>query len=221
MEQLHGMKKAPGGHKRIVFCDFDGTITARESLEAVLRTFTPEAYNAMMDRLRAGEVTIRDGVREMVGGIPSRRYPEILSFVKEIPIRPGFEELLDYLEARGIPFIVLSGGLRGMVEARLGPLKARIHRIIAADVDLSGESIRVVSEYESRTELVAKPAVMDRFAAEESIVIGDGITDFQMARHGRVRFARGTLARYLDQEGLDYYPWSDFHDVRAVLEKSI
>lgn len=201
----------------IVFCDFDGTITERESLEAVLRRFNPQNHDAMMARLKAGEVTIRDGVREMVEGIASARYPEILSFVREIPIRPGFEAFLDFLDERGIPFVVLSGGLRGMVEARLGPLVERTHRIISADVDASGPWLAVFSEYESENELVAKARVMETFSFDAAIVIGDGITDFEMARHGSCIFARDSLAAYLDRQGIGYHSWSDFYDVRDKL----
>ncbi len=203
---------------RILFSDFDGTITARESLEAVLKEFASEKYDDMMKRLKSGEVTIREGVREMVEAIPSAKYPEIIRFVTDIPIRPGFESLLDFLEQKGIPFIVLSGGLRGMVEARLGPLLERAYRIIAADVDTSGIHLKVFSDYEMGTELVAKAEVMKAFAADEQIVIGDGITDFQMARHADTVFARDSLAKFLEKSGISYYPWADFFEIRDKLE---
>ncbi len=203
----------------IVFCDFDGTITARESLEEVLKKFNPDAYDTMMARLKNQEVTIRDGVRIMVEGILSSRYPDILAFVRQIPIRPGFDELLDFLDALGIPFVVLSGGLRGMVEARLGPRVSRIHRIIAADIDVGYPYLRVFSNYESETELVAKAEVMKTFSYTKSIVIGDGITDIRMAIHGSLVFARNSLAAHLDQEGIKYRPWSDFFDICDELDK--
>ena len=203
---------------RILFCDFDGTITARESLEAVLKEFAAHKYDDMMKRLKSGEVTIREGVREMVEAIPSAKYPDIIQFVRDIPIRPGFDALLDLLEGRGIPFIVLSGGLRGMVEARLGPLVDRVHRIIAADVDTSDTYLKVYSAWEMGSELVAKAEVMKEFAADERIVIGDGITDFQMARHADTIFARDSLAAFLDEAGMPYYPWTDFFEIREKLE---
>lgn len=207
--------------KRIVFCDFDGTITASESLEAVLHRFNPGAFDAMMARLKAGDVSIRDGVREMLEGIESVHYPEILAFVQQIPIRPGFESLLDFLDTRGVPFVVLSGGLRGMVEARLGPLVGRASRIIAADIDASQSFLRVFSDYESGPELVAKAEVMKTFSFDESIVIGDGITDIEMAKHGSRIFARDSLAAWLDRAGISYQGWSDFFDIRRQLEAQL
>lgn len=204
---------------RILFCDFDGTITAKESLEAVFTTFAPGRWEPVKQKLMAGKLTVRDGVREVMETIPSARYPEMCAFVAGIPIRPGLEEFLDFLEHRHIPFVVLSGGFRGMVEARLGPLKERMHRIYAADVDVSGPFLKVTSAHESDAELVAKAEVMALFSAREKIVVGDGITDFNMARHADVVFARDRLARFLDQSGIAYYPWLDFFDLRDSLNK--
>ncbi len=203
---------------RIVFCDFDGTITSKESLEAVLGSFSPEKFDPVMAALKSGETTVKHGVRELVEDIPSSRYQEILDFVRRIPIRPGFEELLDFLGDRGIRFVVLSGGLMDMVEARLGRLSDKVDAIVAARVDAGGGKLRVFSEHESDTELVAKAKVMKKFAHDESVVIGDGITDIGMVRHGNIVFARGSLADFMQRSGLPFYRWSDFRDVRLKLE---
>jgi 2-hydroxy-3-keto-5-methylthiopentenyl-1-phosphate phosphatase len=206
---------------RILFCDFDGTITAKESLEAVFTTFAPGRWEPVKQKLMAGQLTVRDGVREIMETIPSARYLEICEFVAAIPIRPGLVAFLDFLDERHIPFVVISGGFRGMVEARLGPLKERVYRIFAADVDAGGPFLKVTSAHESDTELVAKAEVMALFSAREKIVVGDGITDFNMARHADLVFARDMLARFLDQSGIAYDPWSDFFDLRDRLNKRI
>lgn len=205
----------------ILFCDFDGTITAKESLEAVFTTFAPGRWEPVKQKLMAGQLSVREGVREIMERIPSARYPEMCAFVAGIPIRPGLEDFLDFLDDRHIPFVVISGGFRGMVEARLGPLKERMHRIFAADLDDSGPFLKVTSDHESDTELVAKAEVMALFPAMKKIAVGDGITDLNMARHADLVFARDMLARFLDKSGIAYHPWTDFFDLRDRLKKLI
>ena len=178
------MDKKDNNMKRVVFCDFDGTITSRESLEAVFKRFAPELYAPIKEKMMALEITIREGVRQVLESIPSARYPEILEYVKSIPIRPGFEQLLDFLDDNAVLFVIVSGGLRGMVDARLGTLVNRAHKIFAADVDIGGEYLKVTSEFEGGSELVAKVEVMNRFDAAQRIVIGDGATDIHMAQAG-------------------------------------
>lgn len=206
-----------GIDKRYVFCDFDGTITATESLEAVFKHFLPGKWEPVKEQLRSGKTTLREGVPKLIESIPSARYPEVLQFVSEIPIRPGFEAFLTFLEDRRIPLVIVSGGIRGMVEAKVGHLKDRIHDIIAVDVDTSGEFLKVDCRYAGGTELVAKSDVLRAFDADCRIVIGDGITDFNMARNADLVFARSALARYLTENGIHYRKWGDFTDIRLQL----
>lgn len=204
---------------RAVFCDFDGTVTSEESFLGMFRRFAPEVYREVGPEMHALRMTIREGVRRIVDSISSARYPEILEYVRTIPIRPGFTELIDYLDAERVPFIVISGGLRGMVESRLGGLAARVHAIHAPDVDTSGERLRVFSDFEREGELMAKAEVIARYAPTESVCIGDGPTDLNMARASDLVFARDGLARFLDHIKKPYLAWNDFFDVRAALRE--
>ena len=106
--------------KRIVFCDFDGTITAEETFVAVLKRFAPDLAAQLIPQMYARQLTLRQGVRQILESIPSSSYPEIIEFTKPQKIRPGFQELLDWLESEKVPIVVISGGLRGMVEVVLG-----------------------------------------------------------------------------------------------------
>lgn len=212
------MNNAQSG-KPYVFCDFDGTITAEESLQAVLEHFLPREWHRMKSKLESGAVTLRDGVREMLESISSDQYPDTLDFVRKIPLRPGFAELLAFLRDRAVPFVVISGGVRGMVEAGLGDLTGQVDEIFAVDVDDSGPFLKVHSGFEGGDELVAKAAVMDRFDADFRVVIGDGMTDYNMARHGDLVFARDRLAGYLSKNRIDHIQWNDFYDIRKTLEK--
>lgn len=203
--------------RRIVFCDFDGTITAEESLEAAFNRFLPGRWPPMKERLLSGKITLREAVRKMLESIPTSDYPKILEFVKTIPVRPGLESLLDFLDAHKIPFIIVSGGLRGMVDSRLGQLIQRAKAVIAVDVDTGGEYLSVRSQYEGGTELVAKADVLCAYDADERIVIGDGFTDLNMAKVADLIFARDSLAGFLDRMGIAFRQWSDFFDIRDQL----
>lgn len=210
--------------KRVVFCDFDGTITAEETFVGMLKEFAPQLSDQLMPLMYARQLTLREGVRQILESIPSARYPEIIEYVHTKPIRPGFVELLDFLDAQSVPFVVVSGGLRCMVETVLSQassgtpsLLERVAAIYAVDVDTTGEFLRVESEFEEDTELVSKVKVMAQHPAQEQIAIGDSVTDLNMALHAPVVFARDRLIQYLDEHNQPYIPWKDFFDVRQQL----
>jgi 2-hydroxy-3-keto-5-methylthiopentenyl-1-phosphate phosphatase len=207
--------------KRAIFCDFDGTITAEETFVGMLKQFAPQLSAELMPQMYARQLTLRAGVRQLLESIPASRYPEILAYAKTKAIRPGLVELLDFLENRGVPFIVVSGGLRGMVETTLtqANLRARVAAIYAVDLDTSADFLQVHSEFEEGTEMVSKVQVMAQHPAEEQIAIGDSVTDLNMALYAPVVFARDRLIHYLDEHHKSYLSWNDFFDVREALEK--
>jgi 2-hydroxy-3-keto-5-methylthiopentenyl-1-phosphate phosphatase len=205
--------------KQAVFCDFDGTITAIETFAGMLKAFAPDLSAQLMPEMYARRLPLREGVRQLLESIPSKSYPEILEYAKDKPIRPGLAELLDFLKAQNIPFIIISGGLRGMVETVLNHqgLMQQITAISALDIDPSGEYLQVYSEFEGGTELVAKGQVMTQYPAQETIAIGDSVTDINMALKADLVFARDRLIDYMATENKPYIPWNDFFDIRNYL----
>lgn len=203
--------------KQIVFCDFDGTITVEETFVAVFKKFSPELSAQLLPEMYARRVTLREGVRKILESIPSSKYGEILELTQPQPIRTGFLELLDFLEFQKVPLVVVSGGLRGMVEVVLDSLVNRVHAIYAIDVDTSGSHLKVHSDYEGGTEMVAKVQVMAQYPAEQKIAIGDSLTDLNMALEASIVFARSSLAKYLNEYQKPYIPWNDFLEVRNHL----
>jgi len=209
----------PNNHKRVVFCDFDGTITVEETFVAMLKHFAPELSSQLMPEIYARRLSLRSGVRQLLESIPSECYGEIVEFSRGKLMRPGLVELLDFLDERKVDFAIISGGLRIMVETVMGDLVNRASVIYAVDVDASGPRLQVNSEFEGDTELVSKVRVMGQHPAEEQVAIGDSLTDFNMALQASSVFARDRLAEYLDEQQKPYTKWDNFFDVLESLSQ--
>lgn len=207
--------------KRIVFCDFDGTITVDETFVAMITKFAPAAADRLLPEIYAQRVTLRDGVRQMLESIPSSSYPQIIGFMRSQPIRAGFSEFLDFLKTAQIPIVVISGGLQIMVETTLAPYLDRITAIQAIEVDTTGTYLQASSRYEDGKELVAKAQIMAKYHADETIAIGDSITDWNMALAADLVFARSPLTEYLESQNKPYFAWDDFLDIRELLSQHL
>jgi 2-hydroxy-3-keto-5-methylthiopentenyl-1-phosphate phosphatase len=203
--------------KRIVFCDFDGTITVAETFVAMISKFAPEVSALVLPEIYAKRVTLRQGVRQMLESIPSLSYSDLIEFTRVQPIRAGFVEFLDFLKTAQIPLVIISGGLQGMVESVLEPYMDRIQAIHAIEADTSGNYLQVKSRYESGTEVVAKAEIIASYGADESIAIGDSITDWNMAMAASIVFARPPLTDYLDERQKPYFTWNNFIDIRDAM----
>lgn len=201
----------------IVFSDFDGTITLKDTFVELLREFAPDHADDLMAQMYARTLTLRDGVTRLLETIPSSEYLNMVEFSKPHPIRSGFPEFLDFLDSHNVPCVVISGGVRLMVETVLADLKPRLAGLHAVDLDATGECFKVIPTHVGETELMAKVDVMANYDFDESIAIGDSITDFNMAMAADLVFARDRLAKYLDEQGKPYVAWNDFFDIRDYL----
>jgi 2-hydroxy-3-keto-5-methylthiopentenyl-1-phosphate phosphatase len=204
---------------RIVFCDFDGTITTQETFVAAMKRYAPELSAELIPKMYAREITLREGVRRILESIPSSAYSEIIEWVAAQPQRPGFPEFVAFLQLQDIPFVVITGGLQEMVKAALKPLLHHVHAIYGVEVDTRSSHFQISSPAEGNTELVSKVDIMHRHPAHETVVIGDSVTDLSMAQAGNVVFARDRLAQYLDEHNAAYLSWTDFHDIQEALTK--
>ena len=206
--------------KTIVFSDFDGTITLHDTFVDLLKKFsTPGLADDLMAQMYAQTLTLREGVTQLLESIPSDQYLNIIEFSKPHPIRSGFPEFLDFLESHNVHCVVVSGGIRVMVETVLDNFKPRLAGLHAVDLDASGEFFKVIPNYAGETELVAKVNIMAKYEFDQSIAIGDSITDFNMAMAADLVFARDRLAKYLDEQGKSYVPWNDFFEIRDYLDQ--
>ncbi len=198
----------------IVFADFDGTITMEDTLAGAIRLFTdPEEFRLYSQKLARGEMTLSQVVRYAFDGAPSDRLPRMLDYVRSVPLRPGFSDFLDEMDRRGIPVVVISGGVRQFVEQTLAPLRDRFLGLHAVDLDVSGPRMRLVSAYDDGNELLKKTDVMALYGYRRCVGIGDSFTDRNMAQAVDTVFARDILAQYLGKLGVPYLPYEDFHDV--------
>jgi 2-hydroxy-3-keto-5-methylthiopentenyl-1-phosphate phosphatase len=207
----------PDTSQRAVFCDFDGTITVEETFVGMLKQFAPEMSARLMPEMYARRLSLQSGVRQLLESISSENYGEIIEFSQGKLMRSGLVELLDFLDAKRVHFIIVSGGLRLMVETVMGDLVRRASAVYAVDVDASGPKLQVFSEFEGDGELVSKVRVMEQYQVSERVAIGDSVTDFNMALQADAVFARDRLVEYLDREQKPYIKWDDFFDVMENL----
>ncbi len=206
-------------YKQIVFCDFDGTITAEETFSGMLEEFATQSYESAARLVGGGRITLKEGVRRLVESIPSEHYPQVIDYIRGKRLRDGFAELLDFLYSHRIPFVVISGGLLDSVTTRLRDFAGRIHAMHAPTVKTDSPTLKLHSQWEGETETVAKADVMAEYRYEQAVAIGDGITDLNMAMAADIVFARGYLADYMKSKGRKYIGWNDFFDVINHLSK--
>ena len=211
----------------LIICDFDGTVTSRDTNSALARRFAPEAYASVAGRLGSRELTLREVLDAEFANIDAP-LTQLVDVAIEIPFRPGFVELLDAAHENGAHVVLLSSGFHELIEPMLA------HNGLAARVPLLANRIRITPDGGAISwrdlpmcDLCGEPCKrhdVERLRAEhgeasdqEVVFIGDGFSDRCGAESADRIFARDSLATYLDGISVTYEAWSDFHEIRRAL----
>lgn len=203
----------------ILFCDFDGTITTRDTLEGFMQLFMDEDIQIVSRRMFEQGYSVKQGVREILCRVTEEDYLAHMDYFENLPLREGFAAFLDFLTVCRLPLVVISGGIRGMVETTLAPYRAQIQGLYAADVEFSSGRVRIFSDYESEEEIVSKQQVMALYSCERAVCIGDSYTDFRMALACDLVFARDRLAEAMEKVKKPYYNYETFYDIMVKLKE--
>lgn len=204
--------------RMMVFCDFDGTITEEETLEAFLEECLQTDVRKQAENMLRSGYSLKQGIKELMGQIPSKTYKSVLMRKSDRKIRAGFGEFLRSMKSINIPVIVVSGGLEDMVMESLREYRDMITAIYCGKVDLSKEYVHFYSDYESEEELVSKVLIMGRYKTQTAVCIGDFYTDKIMAMHSDIVFARDRLVSAMKECGKNYYEFDTFFDIISVIE---
>lgn len=213
--------------QKIIFCDFDGTITVSDNIVAIMKHYQPEGYEPIMHKIISLEMSLYEGVAAMFALFPSSMRQEITDFVVgQTVIREGFSDFLQYTNRENIPFYVTSGGIEFFVEPILAPFPIAKDHIYCNGADFSGSHIQITWPHQCDSHCqnqcgMCKTTVMRKFPAEqyERILIGDSLTDFEGAKLADRVYSRSILTDRCQELGIPYTPYETFTDIQKDLQR--
>jgi 2-hydroxy-3-keto-5-methylthiopentenyl-1-phosphate phosphatase len=205
---------------RTLVFDFDGTVTEIDLLDTLARTFgDPEVYAEVDRGLDEGRLTLRDVItREFE---PVRKpLDEVVEWeLEHVRIRPGFRELVEDAQSRGWRTVIVSSGFHELIEPILEREGVEVE-LFANRVDPRPDGWVVEWQYEGDCDSCGescKRSVVRELAEGEVVYVGDGYSDRCAAEDSDRVFATRGLAEYLDERGIPYERFDDFHDVARGL----
>ena len=206
---------------RLIVVDFDGTITERDTLDEMCQTYAPEEWAAAESDLTQRTMTLREVIAAEFAPIRGDHDTIVSETVGRARVRAGFAEFVQAAEEAGDRVVVVSSGFESVIRPILEREGLGRLEVVAHDVRFTPEGGIVEFRHGEPCPVCGeecKRSVVDQMRnGHEVAYVGDGYSDRCAAQAADVRFARRTLASYLDREGVDYTPFDDFTSVRNVL----
>lgn len=213
--------------RRVIFCDFDGTITVNDNIIAIIKHFNPPGWETIAQVVLAERKSIREGVGEMFRMLPTSMKQEVITYgINNVRIRDGFPELLTYCKENDIVFYVTSGGIDFFVYPVLARFGIPVNHIYCNGSDFGGDRIKITwpnpcDEHCSNDCGMCKTTIMRRFPTSDynRLLIGDSVTDFESAKQADFVFSRSQLTVKCKELSLPHVEFKTFHDIVAYLNK--
>jgi 2-hydroxy-3-keto-5-methylthiopentenyl-1-phosphate phosphatase len=207
---------------RTLVVDFDGTITEQDLLDEIALTFGDEdVYREVDEGLDDNSLTLNEVIRREFEPV---RAPlgEVRDWVLEnVRIRPGFRELVALAKERGWRFVIVSSGFRELIEPVLEREGLADLELLSNTVDPDPDGWKVGFRVAEACEVCGQPCKRSTAAAladgSELVYVGDGYSDRCAAELADVVFARRGLASYLEERGVPFERFEDFHSVARSL----
>jgi 2-hydroxy-3-keto-5-methylthiopentenyl-1-phosphate phosphatase len=207
---------------RTLVVDFDGTITEQDLLDTIAQTFgDEEVYREVDEGLDDDSLTLNEVIRREFEPV---RAPlgEVRDWVLEnVRVRPGFRELVDLARQRDWRVVIVSSGFRELIEPVLDREGLGELEVLSNTVDPDPDGWKVQFRVSEPCEVCGQPCKRSTAAAiadgTELVYVGDGYSDRCAAELADVVFARRGLASYLEERGVPFERFEDFHSVARSL----
>lgn len=209
----------------VIFCDFDGTVTEKDNIIAIMNRFGPEGWDELKEGVLNRTISIREGVGKMFSLLPVSLKEEIIEFaVENARIRPGFQDFLDFAKEEGIPVYIVSGGIDFFLDPiikQFGPITG----IYCNGSDFSREMITIEwpnsCDHHCANDCgCCKPSIMRKLEQGDTykIVIGDSVTDLEAAKQADFVLARDYLKVKCEEWEIPHTEFETFYDCIEALK---
>ena len=220
------MNQSPSMNWSVV-CDFDGTISLKDTTDALLEAFADPAWHDIEDRWVAGEIGSAECMQQQVALLNVSK-DELDAWLDEVKIDPHFREFVRFCNQYGVPLEIASDGIDYV-----------IHRVLKANglnyIPVTANRLFEAEDRSWRLESpgprcvngqgVCKCVIINEVRSTESspkvLFVGDGRSDFCVSEKVDLVAAKASLLKHCQQLGLTHKPFDDFRDVTAITKELI
>jgi len=206
-----------------VYCDFDGTITDRDSFDFLLAKLGRPGWQEIEDQWERDEITARQCMRlqtELIDG----SWTEITKVLEDVTIDPTFAPFARWCRQSGVKLFVVSDGVDRIIKHLLEREGIQVDNIWSNRLvqDTGGFKLEFPNASEDCSLGICKCALLERAGADIlRVVIGDSKSDFCWAKVADLLFAKKKLIDYCRREKIAHTEFENFQSIQKVLGEKL
>jgi len=203
-----------------IYSDFDGTIAKKDVVNAFFDGFADKSWVESEKQWVEGKITSRENAIIQVGLLRPVNEKDLNDFIDSIEIDDHFLDFCDYAGKHDFRLTILSDGFdlfikRTLERYGLENIRFYANHLIYQDNRFSIE----FPHYTTSCKIGAGMCKCSKITEDDYCYIGDGVTDFCVAKNAKVLFASKCLDRYCNDNGIQHVTFGDFGDILDYFNK--
>jgi len=208
----------------VVFCDFDGTITAKDTIDAMYDAFGPPDWPAVAKDLYRKGLRSRQIIKRMLGMLDCTR-DQIVQLLQTLPIREGFVTFREFCRRNDYELVIMSEGIELSVqtvlhERGIDDLQYFGNILVRDDAGRwTTENPHLHPDCTDCGNCKSAHLLERKVRGEAVVYVGDGPTDRCPASVADLVFATGYLADFCQRKSIPFLRFETFHDVTREMSE--
>lgn len=203
----------------IFVCDFDGTITKKDTINDFLDRFADKKWIEVEEGWVAGRISTCDAMRSQFSMIKGMTREVFDRFFETVEIDDYFEKFCELCKEKGYKVVIVSDGFEYFIRRVLAKYSINDIEIYSNYFDFNNGNFIMEFPYKNnnckRGAGTCKCSFIEKFREkyEKIIYIGDGASDFCPSSKADFLFAKKKLLEYCKENNIPYVKYSDFNEV--------
>lgn len=195
-----------------IYCDFDGTITKRDSVNEFFELYAPNWMDSEKLWIE-GKISSRENAIIQVGLLKNVSQKQLDDYINSIEIDDYFLDFVDFVKSKNIKLTILSDGFDLFIKKVLERYNLNIPYYANKLIYKNGEFSIEFPYYNENCYKKAGMCKCNKVKENNFCYIGDGTSDLCIAGKADVLFASKNLHKYCEKNLIKHHRFDTFSSI--------
>ena len=195
-----------------IYCDFDGTITKRDSVNEFFELYAPNWMDSEKLWIE-GKISSRENAIIQVGLLKNVSQKQLDDYINSIEIDDYFLDFVDFVKSKNIKLTILSDGFDLFIKKVLERYNLNIPYYANKLIYKNGEFSIEFPYYNENCYKKAGMCKCNKVKENNFCYIGDGTSDLCIAGKADVLFASKNLHKYCEKNLIKHHSFDTFSSI--------
>ena len=202
-----------------IYCDFDGTITKKDSVNGFLERYTGDKWLESERLWIEGKISSRENAIIQVGLLNNVSEKQLDDYINSIEIDDYFLEFVEFVKSKNIKLTILSDGFDLFIEKVLERFNLNIPYYANKLTYNNGKFSIEFPYYNENCDKKAGMCKCDKVKEKSFCYIGDGTSDLCIASKADLLFATKNLHKYCKDNKIKHSHFTSFRNIINILKE--